>query len=247
MYCIYSEIVDTERLFVNSDEIFFSSDERLKTNIKTMTNAKEKIMALRSVTYTRINKSTSEVPDIVKSYRSDNHNYKVIENESGFLAQEVLNIIPEAVAYDSVRDNYYINYISIIPYLVETIQDQNERIISLENKLNKNELNKVKAEESFDSKRTKGNSNFDNALLYQNSPNPFSKTTSIRAFIPQSAKHAELNIYDLNGKQEIHKEILDSQNVEIQIESGLLSPGIYLYTLIIDKQVIDTKQMILTH
>lgn len=60
-----------------ADDITILSDMRYKTNIKTIENPIEKLMALRGVSYNRIDRNINET-------------------RYGFIAQEVLEILPEA-------------------------------------------------------------------------------------------------------------------------------------------------------
>ena len=46
----------------------------------------------------------------------------------GFIAQDVLQIVPEAVDYDEVNDVYSMSYTSIIPLLVEAMKEQQLQI-----------------------------------------------------------------------------------------------------------------------
>ena len=58
----------------------------------------------------------------------------------GFIAQEVKEVIPEAVSVCKIEmnniDYNYIKYERIIPYLVNNIKYLNNKIVELENKLN---------------------------------------------------------------------------------------------------------------
>ena len=84
------------------------------------------------------------------------------------------------------------------------------------------------------------------AILYQNSPNPFSSTTVIEYYIPASATDANLFIFTLNG------ELLETYPVttfgygNVSIDGTTLDAGMYLYSLVVDEQIVDTKRMILT-
>jgi trimeric autotransporter adhesin len=84
------------------------------------------------------------------------------------------------------------------------------------------------------------------AKLYQNAPNPFSKTTTIRYSIPATAKRAAIYITNLDGIK-IKTFALNSKNGEaLNINGGELSAGIYIYTLVVDDVMVDSKKMILT-
>lgn len=82
--------------------------------------------------------------------------------------------------------------------------------------------------------------------LYQNFPNPFNPSTSIRFDLPFTG-NVSLKIYDQLGK-EIKILAAGVKNIgsyEINFEASDLSSGIYFYSLEIDGNKIDTKKMIL--
>ena len=82
--------------------------------------------------------------------------------------------------------------------------------------------------------------------LYQNEPNPFTERTVIRVDVAESVVAANLYIYNMNGEQLTEYPITNRGATSITIDGGSLNAGMYLYALIADGQVIDTKRMILT-
>jgi hypothetical protein len=55
-------------------------------------------------------------------------NYK---NKIGFVAQEIIEVFPGLVFHDPVSDEYSVDYVSIIPVLVEAIKEQQAQIEEL--------------------------------------------------------------------------------------------------------------------
>ena len=53
----------------------------------------------------------------------------------GFIAQELLDVFPEVVDYDSENDTYGVKYTALIPILVEAIKEQQEEIETLKEKV----------------------------------------------------------------------------------------------------------------
>jgi hypothetical protein len=53
-------------------------------------------------------------------------------------------------------------------------------------------------------------------------------------------------IYNLEGKQIKNIQVSDHGDVSVKISGNELSAGMYLYALIVDGKVVDTKRMILT-
>jgi len=82
--------------------------------------------------------------------------------------------------------------------------------------------------------------------LYQNAPNPFNERTTIKCYVPERIQKAQLCVYTMQGVQVQCITITERGNVEIQIEAGALSSGIYSYVLIGDGTASEAKQMILT-
>jgi len=82
-------------------------------------------------------------------------------------------------------------------------------------------------------------------VLYQNTPNPFTAQTEIRFSLPTDAPQAFIYIFDMNGRMQ--KQIpVDPSQQSVTINGYELSAGIYLYSLVVGGQEIDTKRMILS-
>lgn len=84
------------------------------------------------------------------------------------------------------------------------------------------------------------------AILFQNTPNPFNKTTVIRYYIPENTRSAQLQILDMNGQLLQTTSLNGKGNQNLSIDGGRLSPGTYQYILYVDGRRIDAKKMILT-
>jgi hypothetical protein len=98
---------------------YYSSDKRLKENITPIQNPLEKILKLSGNTF----KWTAE------HYATQNQKM-VKEFDVGVIAQEVLEVMPEAV---HERDNgmLAVDYQKLVPLLIECIKAQQEQINSL--------------------------------------------------------------------------------------------------------------------
>ena len=84
-----------------------TSDGRLKENIKTIASGLDKILNLRGVYYTW-------------------KDHRMTGNQIGFIAQEVLPIVPEAVTKNA-NGEYTMSYERIVPVLVEAVKDLNKK------------------------------------------------------------------------------------------------------------------------
>ncbi|MFO0862818.1 MAG: tail fiber domain-containing protein [Candidatus Saccharibacteria bacterium] len=93
-----------------------SSDARLKTNILTLNNSSDIVNKLRGVSFNWLSNPTGQI-------------------QSGFIAQELMQVIPGAVSQDSYGF-YVANYSAIVPYLVNAFQDSDKRLTTLEAKVN---------------------------------------------------------------------------------------------------------------
>jgi hypothetical protein len=83
------------------------------------------------------------------------------------------------------------------------------------------------------------------AILYQNSPNPFFVSTTIRFELPEHTQNAYIFIFDMSGKMQ--KQIpINSSMESITIDGYELSAGMYIYSLVIGGKEIQTRRMILS-
>lgn len=84
------------------------------------------------------------------------------------------------------------------------------------------------------------------AWMEQNVPNPFTGATVIRCYIPEGFTSAEMVITAQNGVTLKRATLNQSGINEVTIDVSAISSGAYQYTLIVDGQIIGTKQMLLT-
>jgi hypothetical protein len=85
------------------------------------------------------------------------------------------------------------------------------------------------------------------AVLYQNTPNPFNKSTLIHYSIPLHVNKSAIIVTDLKGIK--LEEFNLSNNVKgfLTIDANRLPAGTYIYALIVDGRLVDSKKMVLTH
>jgi hypothetical protein len=84
------------------------------------------------------------------------------------------------------------------------------------------------------------------ARLYQNQPNPYGKTTTIRYFVPQTATSAQLKIFSVTG-QEVHRRELATGPGEVTLSAQSLAAGTYVYHLLVDGKEADRKKLVISH
>lgn len=151
----------------------------------------------------------------------------ILEKEHfGLSGQEIKEIYPNLVSEN--QEGYLsVNYMEIVPLLIQSIQELKQELDAIKT------VGKVQERESFH-----------NAVLFQNAPNPFSSQSIVKCIIPEDVKYASLYLYDYNGRQIKSRIITERGNVQIAIDGNELTPGIYLYSLITDGEMIDTKRMV---
>ncbi|WP_459212042.1 T9SS type A sorting domain-containing protein [Aquimarina rhabdastrellae] len=83
------------------------------------------------------------------------------------------------------------------------------------------------------------------AILYQNIPNPFNGTSAIKYYIPIGIAQADMVFSNTSG-QIVSSISLDKRGEnELNINRDGLASGVYFYTLFINGHKIDTKKMII--
>lgn len=225
-----------------------SSDSRLKSNVKEIKNALDIILKLAPKTYDlTIPNNDQSTADKAKQTGKESNKVKpeVLLNQAGFVAQELKTVLPNLVTEDN-KGYLGINYIGLIPYLIQSIKEQNKQIQELQSQLqsccalnttNNRVANPVDEIEKQDLSSPK---------LEQNNPNPFSQQTQIAYYIPENCNNTSLHIYDLNGVELKAIDISQKGKGNVTIDANSLKAGMYLYTLICDGKEIATKKMILT-
>ena len=238
-----------------------ASDESYKENITSINNSLNTIKRMRGVTY-RLKGQDNETAT-TNTFQSDVSSRDTLSaqspvpveivnkikaekkrKKSGFIAQELEEIFPEAV-YTLPNGKKAIAYSEIIPLLVEAIKEQ------------QNEIDELKQAKSIQTRsaisdadeQSDVNSLLDEKLkakLYSNISNPFKEQTTISFFIPEASSRASIHIYNLQGKQIKQINIESRGNGSVTINGYELTPGMYMYSLIVDGKEVDTKKMILT-
>ena len=115
----------SKELRVVGDITAFASDERLKTNIKPLENALDKVLSLSGFTY-----NFNEVGESLGFSSETLH--------VGVSAQQVQAVLPEAVVPAPVNSDYLtVKYEKLVPLLIEAIKELSQKVSDLEDKLNK--------------------------------------------------------------------------------------------------------------
>lgn len=273
----------TTNYYIGVAGVTVGSDQRLKDNIKDLSGALTSLSQLKGVTYRlkpreidNANLTSSTTPDTgrIQSSTQIIDTAKYNRNHIGFLAQDVQKIFPELVFTDG-DGMLSVDYISLIPVLVESIKEINRKhvtdslnlenkILLLKNKIDKDSVyfeTKLKSlviqlnqccgasqlkNVSIDNSKIEGSNITDGSILFQNTPNPFNQSTTISYYLALNVRKATIYIYNLQGTQLKSIPVIEHGNGNILINGSELNPGMYIYALIVDGKEIDTKRMILT-
>jgi hypothetical protein len=179
----------------------------------------------------------------------------VLMRQTGFVAQEVEAIVKKkgyvfygVDAPKNDNDHYGIRYAEFVVPVVKAVQelsttvDEQKQQIEEQRKQIELLLTRLNADDEIGNNGMSGNTN---AFLLQNNPNPFTSETEIKMTLPENMGNAAIMIYTLEGKQLKNIRVYDRGDVSVKISGNELPAGMYLYTLIADGKVVDTKKMIL--
>jgi hypothetical protein len=198
-------------------------------NVQNLKSGLKEILKLRPISY------------------QDSRNGNV--QKFGLVEKEVQQVVPEVVRDWQVSadeagmfskvpaSKIAIEYNAFIPLLIKGMQEQQQKIITLEERIAKLE----KALNSVSSNDVSGKQIAGVSLL-QNQPNPFNQNTIIRYTVPAGA-NAQIMIYDATGR--LIKTLQATQSGQSQINASELKPGAYKYTLVTNGNVVASKTMVL--
>lgn len=219
-----------------------TSDRMLKDNIKPYQGAMDKIRQLKPSTYT---------------YKTGQ--YKAMNlpegQQIGLIAQDLEQVFPELVkevkGFDekdqdgkttgTIPTFKSVNYTGLIPVLISAVQEQQKQLDEQKEtiamlKQQQDEMAAVKPAEGV----------LADVRLYQNEPNPFGQETTIRYNLPEQVSSAYIAVYDLSGKQLLTLPLSQKGAGAVTLSSNKLSAGIYIYSIVADNKVVDSKRMVLT-
>lgn len=204
------------------------SDKRLKENVTSLRLLERgqsplaKLQNLEVIEYNLKRPSTKEVSDM---------------RHYGVYAQDLKEIYPDLVKEG--QDGYLtVNYIEMVPLLLRSIQELKQELDELKG-------NSKEQTRSVDNESVHFNAIATDNVLYQNTPNPFKEQTIIRFKLSDNVQDANICIFDMTGKT-LKKMPISSDMDSVSIGGYELGEGMFLYSLIINGQVIDTKRMVIS-
>ncbi|MBC7778282.1 MAG: tail fiber domain-containing protein [Phycisphaerae bacterium] len=226
------------KLYVNGDAYttgtkWFTSDKRFKQNIAPVQNALEKVLELKGKTY-RYNRK--KFPEF--NFSEGTH--------YGFLAQELREVVPEAVREDAAG-YLAVNYDMLIPLLAEGMKELKSekdveitalktRLAEKDRQISALEMRMAKLEALLIDNRSGEVApvKAQPSVTLTSRPNPFSEVTTVDFNLPETVKTATLLVTDLQGKV-LHQQILETRGQgNIQVNLSSFVSGTYICTMFTD-------------
>ena len=163
---------------------------------------------------------------------------------TGFVAQDVERAAKE-LGYDfsgvdaakNDKDLYSLRYAEFVVPLVKAVQELSEKVQKLEAALAEKNGGDVSALTSKMPAVTGMN-------LSQNSPNPFSSTTTISYVLPQQYQSAKIVITNKSGNALKQVNVTGNGKKSLTFDASAFAAGTYHYALYIDGRLTGAKQMI---
>ena len=233
------------------------SDQNLKKNIREVGNALSIINQLKPKYYEFKNEAQYTSLHLPKG-----HHY-------GLLAQDVEAVLPNLVKESShqLHDPQEaalkptangkpaakvdqkapqesmkikaVNYTELIPLLIKAVQEQQQTITTLTDK-----IAQLEAGSRTGGNTTGNNANLGGVSLAQNQPNPFNQATTFRYTVPAGA-NAQIMIYDgLSGA--LLKTVPAPATGQAELSGHDLKAGTYIYSLVVNGKQVDSKKMVLS-
>ena len=141
------------------------------------------------------------------------------------------------------------NYQGLIPVLLEVAKEEHRNTTAMQKQIDaqQEQIAELLA-------RTSGATGIQQAAtpaagfaMDQNEPNPFTNETVISYTLPAQVASAHMTVYDLSGKQVATFPIEQKGTASLTITSEKLAAGIYIYSIVADGKLVDSKRMIVSN
>ncbi len=220
-----------------------SSDRRLKKDIEDYKDGLQELLQIRPVWY-RYNGKFGLPPE---------------ERYVGVIAQEIQEVAPYTVTpymetdEETGESGEYLSYngTAVTYMLVNAVQEQQKTIEEQQTEIE--ELKKLiysllenKDSGSSNPQLNEQATSLTDAQLFPNQPNPFTEKTLIRYYIPEGSVKSEIRITSLAGKVIKAVPVQATGEGQLTVNAQSLSAGTYLYSLLVDGELIATEKMVLT-
>lgn len=246
---------------LTATSVYTQTSSRLSENVVSLnergeeTKTLDNLLAMNVIEYNMKSKLSDELFDDVNQdeagevrkayeYLKKDEAKMCARRHFGIEAEELQKIYPDLVL-EGPDGSLAINYVEMVPLLLRSIQELKQELDEVTyNNVQKARRNDIGYDDeqtsSMDAEvATSGN------RLYQNTPNPFTERTEIHFSLAENAQNAYIYVFDMTGK--MLKQIpVEASMQSVTINGYELSAGIYLYSLAVNGQEIDTKRMILS-
>jgi len=235
-----------------SPDWIVASDSRLKKNITNFTDGLDLLKQIRPVWFQYNGQAGIETGE---------------KKFVGVIAQEMQKIAPYTIGTFTHQDSLgnkteYLDYdANAVTYiLINSVKEQQQVIKQKDAELKemnaqvtalqKSQQALIVRLEALEQNRSsvvgfqKADENQETPYLEQNAPNGFTGQTSIKYFVPSSAKEAMINVYDSNGKKVGNYRIIERGTGEWQLSRDRYRTGLHVYDLVIDSKVISSRKML---
>ena len=144
-----------------------------------------------------------------------------------------------ALIIEDAQGNEYVNYTQLVPILVQAITELKTELDDLKEAVAASGTRKVNAATNI------ATNTLDEGWgsISQNTPNPFTGQSTVRVSVPDDASDAYVDILTLNGAS-IKRIPVSNGLSEVSLSSFDFAPGTYLYTLVVNGKVSETRRMI---
>lgn len=244
-----------------ASNVFIPTDSRLNRNVVSLnevrgeTSTLDNLLSMNVIEYNMKSRANKKLPSSIEQQETE-ANREVLEylmkderkmcsrRHYGVDAKELQKIYPDLVLEG--QDGYLsVNYVELVPILIRSIQELKAELDEV--KGNSSRMDAETRGASLESETTPNvlSSTVHSNILYQNTPNPFKERTSIRFKLADNAQNAAICIFDMTGKM-LKKLPVSSDMESVSIGGYELGEGMFLYSLIVNGQVIDTKRMVIS-
>lgn len=223
---------------IQVSNVYQHSDGRAKKNIRTIDFGLNTILKLRPVSYNW--KTESDIQEEQNSFYNKNIEQNISISQAndktqyGFIAQELEQIIPDAVITDE-NGNKLINYTVIMPMLVQSIQDLQIIITNQENTI-ANLTTKI-------SELQNSTSDITSNRIIECTPNPSNGIVKFEYSVNDNVNSKEILITNLIG--DLKFRVICDDNTSVSADLSKLGSGIHIATLVVDGNVMNSIRVVL--
>jgi len=221
-------------------QLVMPSDNRLQENVTRLgknnleSDALERLLCMNVIKYNLVKpKYDTNDEDSTVVFPDENEASYLKRSHYGLSAQELQTIYPDLVVEG--QDGFLcVNYIELVPILIQSIQELKQELDDLRNGTGV-------TRGTTDCSRSVISQN----ILYQTCQNSINEKITIRFKVAENSQNASINIYDLRGKM-LKEYPVSSGNGSISVSGYELGEGMFLYSLVVNGQEIDTKKIIIS-